>query len=173
MRMPIDRPSKWGYVLLPLAAPHHRREGLVHERPSTQGAGNAKPSPGGGRGNNQPRMKLLCQVAAAWAPRPMRRAHGVRRRSEGPWMGNVWTSRPVKRGVRGISGLRRPTGESPAMIVRISGAAFRAAGFRGAAWAGGCVAARGFRQRRGEDRRCRGLAGRGSCGGRRHRRGGA
>ena len=53
LRMPIDRPSKWGYVLLPLAAPHHRREGLVHERPSTTGAGIAKPSPGGGRGNNQ------------------------------------------------------------------------------------------------------------------------
>jgi hypothetical protein len=51
--MPIDRPSTRGYVLLPLAAPHHRREGLVHERPSTRGAGKAKPSPGGGRGNNQ------------------------------------------------------------------------------------------------------------------------
>ena len=50
--MPIDRPSTRGYVLLPLAAPHHRREGLIHARPST-GAGKAKPSPGGGRGNNQ------------------------------------------------------------------------------------------------------------------------
>jgi hypothetical protein len=29
VRMPIDRPSTPGYVLLPLAAPHHRREGLV------------------------------------------------------------------------------------------------------------------------------------------------
>jgi hypothetical protein len=26
-----------GYVLLPLAAPHHRRDGLVFGRPSTQG----------------------------------------------------------------------------------------------------------------------------------------
>ena len=42
--MPIDRPSTRGYVLLPLAAPHHRREGLVHERPSTRG-GQALRSP--------------------------------------------------------------------------------------------------------------------------------
>jgi hypothetical protein len=42
--MPIDRPSTRGYVLLPLAAPHHRRQGLVHERRSTQ-EGHAKRSP--------------------------------------------------------------------------------------------------------------------------------
>jgi hypothetical protein len=29
LRTLIDRPS-WGYVLLPLVAPHHRREGLVY-----------------------------------------------------------------------------------------------------------------------------------------------
>jgi len=37
--------SKWGYVLLPLAAPHYRREGLVHERPSTQGQAMQSPLP--------------------------------------------------------------------------------------------------------------------------------
>src|ERR1019366_6023106 len=31
----IDRPSTWGYVLLPLAAPHPRREGLVCSWPCT------------------------------------------------------------------------------------------------------------------------------------------
>src|SRR5204863_316046 len=35
LRMPIDKALTRAYVLLPLAAPHHRREGLVHERPST------------------------------------------------------------------------------------------------------------------------------------------
>src|SRR5450755_3343191 len=45
--MPIDRPSKWGYVLLPLAAPHRPPRGAgpltaLH----TVGAGKAKPSPG-------------------------------------------------------------------------------------------------------------------------------
>ena len=38
MRTLIDRPS-WGYVLLPLAAPHHRREGLVYWWPSMGLAG--------------------------------------------------------------------------------------------------------------------------------------
>jgi hypothetical protein len=33
LRTLVDRPS-WGYVLLPLAAPHHRREGLVYFWPS-------------------------------------------------------------------------------------------------------------------------------------------
>jgi hypothetical protein len=40
-----------GYVLLPLAAPHHRRDGLVFGRPSTKGK-QSWPSPGGGRGHN-------------------------------------------------------------------------------------------------------------------------
>jgi hypothetical protein len=35
--MLIDKALKWGYVLLPLAAPHHRRDGLVFGRPSTKG----------------------------------------------------------------------------------------------------------------------------------------
>ena len=43
--MPIDRPSNRGYVLLPLAAPHHRREGLIHERPSTRGQAKQSPLP--------------------------------------------------------------------------------------------------------------------------------
>jgi hypothetical protein len=42
----------WGYVLLPLAAPHHRRDGLVFGRPSTNGQAKSGPSPGGGRGNH-------------------------------------------------------------------------------------------------------------------------
>jgi hypothetical protein len=32
--MLIDKALNRGYVLLPLAAPHHRREGLVFGRPS-------------------------------------------------------------------------------------------------------------------------------------------
>ena len=35
--MLIDKALNWGYVLLPLAAPHHRREGLVFGWPSAQG----------------------------------------------------------------------------------------------------------------------------------------
>ena len=42
LRMPIDRPSTRGYVLLPLAAPHHRREGLIHARPSATGGRQTK-----------------------------------------------------------------------------------------------------------------------------------
>ena len=38
-----------GYVLSPLAAPHHRREGLVSVRPSDKGK-QKWPSPDGGRG---------------------------------------------------------------------------------------------------------------------------
>jgi hypothetical protein len=34
-----------GYVLLPLAAPHHRRDGLVFGRPSTKGQAIAAPLP--------------------------------------------------------------------------------------------------------------------------------
>ena len=37
--------SDWGYVLLPLAAPHHRRDGLVFGRPFHQGASNSGPLP--------------------------------------------------------------------------------------------------------------------------------
>ena len=38
LRMLIDKAlTTRGYVLLPLAAPHHRRDGLVFGRPSTQG----------------------------------------------------------------------------------------------------------------------------------------
>ena len=40
-----------GYVPWPLAAPHHRRDGLVFGRPSTQGK-QSWPSPDGGRGNH-------------------------------------------------------------------------------------------------------------------------
>ena len=44
--MLIDKAlDHWGYVLLPLAAPHHRRDGLVFGRPSTTGASNSGPLP--------------------------------------------------------------------------------------------------------------------------------
>jgi len=37
LRVLIDKALTRGYVLSPLAAPHHRRDGLVSSRPSTQG----------------------------------------------------------------------------------------------------------------------------------------
>jgi hypothetical protein len=38
LRVLIDKAlAVRGYVLLPLAAPHHRRDGLVFGRPSTKG----------------------------------------------------------------------------------------------------------------------------------------
>ena len=52
LRTLIDKALKWGYVLLPLAAPHHRREGLVFCWPSDKGK-QSWPSPGGGRGTNK------------------------------------------------------------------------------------------------------------------------
>ena len=51
MRVLIDKALNRGYVLLPLAAPHHRRDGLVFGGPSTKGK-QSWPSPGGGRGNH-------------------------------------------------------------------------------------------------------------------------
>ena len=48
--MLIDKALTGGYVLSPLAAPHHRREGLVFGGPSNKGK-HSRPSPGGGRGN--------------------------------------------------------------------------------------------------------------------------
>jgi hypothetical protein len=48
----IDKAHTTGYVLSPLAAPHHRREGLVFRRPSDKGR-QVKPSPGGGRGHHR------------------------------------------------------------------------------------------------------------------------
>jgi hypothetical protein len=46
----IDKALTRGYVLSPLAAPHHRRDGLVFRGPSDKGK-HKRPSPGGGRGN--------------------------------------------------------------------------------------------------------------------------
>jgi hypothetical protein len=48
--MLIDKALNRGYVLSPLAAPHHRRDGLVFHGPSDKSK-QARPSPGGGRGN--------------------------------------------------------------------------------------------------------------------------
>jgi hypothetical protein len=33
----IDKALNWGYVLSPLAAPHHRRDGLVFRGPCDKG----------------------------------------------------------------------------------------------------------------------------------------
>jgi len=52
LRTLIDKALNWGYVLLPLAAPHHRQKGLVFGRPSDKGK-QSRPSPGGGRGKYQ------------------------------------------------------------------------------------------------------------------------
>jgi hypothetical protein len=50
LRVLIDKAlNSWGYVLSPLAAPHHRRDGLVSVRPSAKGK-QKWPSPDGGRG---------------------------------------------------------------------------------------------------------------------------
>ena len=46
----IDKALKRGFVLSPLAAPHHRRDGLVFGWPSDKGK-QQRPSPGGARGN--------------------------------------------------------------------------------------------------------------------------
>jgi hypothetical protein len=50
LRVLIDKALKRGYVLSPLAAPHHRRDGLVFGWPSDKGK-QQRPSPGGGRGS--------------------------------------------------------------------------------------------------------------------------
>jgi hypothetical protein len=50
LRVLIDKALNRGYVLSPLAAPQHRREGLVFDWPSDKGK-QQRPSPGGGRGN--------------------------------------------------------------------------------------------------------------------------
>ena len=47
--MLIDKALTRGYVLSPLAAAHHRRDGLVSVRPSAKGK-QERPSPDGGRG---------------------------------------------------------------------------------------------------------------------------
>jgi len=52
LRFLIDKALNRGYVLLPLAAPHHRRDGLLFGRPSTKGK-ESRPSPGGGQGNQR------------------------------------------------------------------------------------------------------------------------
>jgi hypothetical protein len=52
--MLIDKALNRGYVLLPLAAPHHRRDGLVFGRPFVSEQGKrSRPSPDGGRGTYQ------------------------------------------------------------------------------------------------------------------------
>jgi hypothetical protein len=48
----IDKALTRGYVLSPLAAPHHRRDGLVFRWPSDKGT-QVRPSPDGGRGHHR------------------------------------------------------------------------------------------------------------------------
>jgi len=50
LRVLIDKALTRGYVLSPLAAPHHRRDGLVSVWPSAKGK-RKWPSPGGGQGH--------------------------------------------------------------------------------------------------------------------------
>ena len=45
-------PHIWGYVLLPLAAPHHRWDGLVYGKPSAKGK-ESRPCSSGGRGSTR------------------------------------------------------------------------------------------------------------------------
>jgi hypothetical protein len=59
LRFLIDKALNRGYVLLPLAAPHHRRDGLVFGKPSDKGK-ESRPSPGGGRGLNRMAYEESC-----------------------------------------------------------------------------------------------------------------
>ena len=52
LRVLIDKALTRGYVLSPLAAPHHRRDGLVFRWPSDKGT-QVRPSPDGGRGHHR------------------------------------------------------------------------------------------------------------------------
>ena len=69
--MPIDKALNRGYVLSALAAPHHRREGLVLCWPSDKGKAVHGPSPGGCRGNNQDDL-WAATSPRQWPARPMR-----------------------------------------------------------------------------------------------------
>ena len=77
--MPIDKALNRGYVLSPLAAPHHRREGLVLCWPSDKGKAVHGPSPGGGRGNNQDDL-WAATSPRRWPARPMRPKSPAHRR---------------------------------------------------------------------------------------------
>jgi hypothetical protein len=62
----IDKALNRGYVLSPLAAPHHRRDGLVFPGPSDKGK-RSWPSPDGGRGKRSltyERSSTRCAVSA-------------------------------------------------------------------------------------------------------------
>jgi hypothetical protein len=58
---------QWGYVLSPLAAPHHRREGLVFRGPSVKGK-RSWPSPDGGRGKRSLTYERSSAASAVSAP---------------------------------------------------------------------------------------------------------
>jgi hypothetical protein len=68
LRTLIDKALNRGYVLLPLAAPHHRREGLVFRWPSDKGK-QSRPSPDGGRGNNHDDLSAIASVMRGFRAR--------------------------------------------------------------------------------------------------------
>ena len=99
-------PRVWGYVLLPLAAPHHRRDGLVFGRPSTKGQAIVALS---WRRSRQPQLVL-------WSARPPpigRITEGiVRRRERGRMSVRRWM-RPTSRYAGGRGHANDSPGSSP------------------------------------------------------------
>jgi hypothetical protein len=73
LRKLIDKALNRGYVLLPLAAPHHRRDGLVCFRPST--GQEAKALSGGGRRNTgtYEKPRIPATISSRWPDRRERR----------------------------------------------------------------------------------------------------
>jgi len=65
LRILIDKALNRGYVLLPLAAPHHRWDGLVYGKPSAKGK-ESRPCSSGGRGSTR------MSYEESSAPRPSR-----------------------------------------------------------------------------------------------------
>jgi hypothetical protein len=62
--MLIDKALRWGYVLLPLAAPHHRREGLVFRWPSDKGKRYVGPLPAAVEATTRMTYELSSEAAA-------------------------------------------------------------------------------------------------------------
>ena len=87
LRVLIDKALTRGYVLSPLAAPHHRRDGLVFDWPSAKGK-RSRPSPGGGRGD--PSMPYERSSAGAY-PSPAAPPPNCAKRTIRSW----WTTVPV------------------------------------------------------------------------------
>ena len=76
--MPIDKALNRGYVLSPLAAPHHRRERLILGWPADKDKAVHGPSPDGGRSNNQDDLWAATRAPAHYAyPRGQSRSSGT------------------------------------------------------------------------------------------------